>query len=124
MGLRSEIFAEADRIHPLMLGEVRPHTAWERHTRPGDVAILHYSIASPAFDWVLARADRAAIHYHNITPAELLWEDAPAVALECAAGPPGASAGWRAGWRRRRPTRSSTRGRWSTSASRRRPSSA
>jgi L-malate glycosyltransferase len=86
MGLRSEIFADADRVHPLMLGEVRPHTAWERHTRPGDVAIVHYSIASPAFDWVLARADRVAIHYHNITPAELLWEDAPAVALECAAG--------------------------------------
>jgi L-malate glycosyltransferase len=86
MGLRSEIFADADRIHPLMAPEVHPHTAWERQARPGDVAVLHYSIASPAFDWVLDRTDRAAIHYHNITPAELLWDDAPAVALECAAG--------------------------------------
>src|SRR5262249_19544004 len=37
-------------------------------------------------EWVLARAKRAALHYHNVTPAALLWRDAPLVALECALG--------------------------------------
>jgi len=86
MGLRSELFTEEGRIHPGLLGQVHPHTAWERVARPGDVAILHYSIASPAFFWMLDRGVHCAIHYHNITPAELLWEDAPAIALECALG--------------------------------------
>lgn len=86
MGLRSELFTEEGRIHPGLIRDVHPHTAWTRFARPGDVAILHYSIASPAFFWMLDRGVRCAIHYHNITPAELLWEDAPAIALECALG--------------------------------------
>src|SRR5262249_5527611 len=86
MGLRSEILVAEDRIHPALRGELRPHTSWDSVARPEDVAVLHYSIASPAFEWVLQRADRAALHYHNVTPAALLWRDAPLVALECALG--------------------------------------
>ena len=86
MGLRSEILVADDRIHPALRGELHPHTAWDSLARPGDVAILHYSIASPAFEWVLARAERTALQYHNVTPAALLWRDAPLVALECALG--------------------------------------
>lgn len=86
MGLRSEIFCEDERIDPAMAKLVHPVTRWNAMTRPGDAAILHYSIDSPAFGHVLARCHRAAIHYHNITPAELLWEDAPAVALACQRG--------------------------------------
>ena len=59
---------------------------WDRIAAPGDAAILHYSIASPAFFHVLERSRRCAIHYHNITPAELLWRFAPNIALECAIG--------------------------------------
>ena len=86
MGLRSEILCEADHIDGTLAGEILPDAAWDRIAEPGDVAILHYSIASPAFDRVLERCGSAAIHYHNITPAELLWRFAPAIAQECAAG--------------------------------------
>jgi glycosyltransferase involved in cell wall biosynthesis len=86
MGLRSEILCEAGRIHPALAHRVRPVGDWAEVARHGDAALLHYSIGSPAFGYVLSRCDRTAIHYHNITPAELLWEDAPAVALACARG--------------------------------------
>lgn len=86
MGLRSEILCEDERIHPSLADRVRPVSDWDAVARPGDAALLHYSIGSPAFGHVLRRCDRTAIHYHNITPAELLWEDAPAVALACARG--------------------------------------
>jgi L-malate glycosyltransferase len=86
MGLRSELFCEDDRIHGALAGRVHPVSRWSALVRPGDAAILHYSIGSPAFDAVMARCNRLAIHYHNITPAELLWEDAPAVALQCRRG--------------------------------------
>ena len=101
LGLRSEIFAEAGHIHPGLAGDVRPAERLDAVARPGDVAMLHYSIASPAFARVLDRCGRCAIHYHNITPAELLWRVAPGIALECArAG--GAWASWPGGSRRRR----------------------
>ena len=86
MGLRSEILCEEGRIHPSLADAVRPVREWDAVARPGDAAVLHYSIGSPAFGYVLDRCERSAIHYHNITPAELLWEDAPAVALACARG--------------------------------------
>ncbi len=86
MGLRSEILVEADHIDGSLAGEVLPHQRWDEIAQPGDTAILHYSIASPAFAWVLERTDRIAMHYHNITPAELLWRYAPAIARECAVG--------------------------------------
>lgn len=86
MGLRSEILCEEGRIHPALADAVRPVGEWEAVARPGDAAVLHYSIGSPAFRHVLERCERSAIHYHNITPAELLWEDAPAVALACQEG--------------------------------------
>ena len=86
MGLRSEVVCEADHIDPALGGQVRPHTGWDTLAEPGDAAILHYSIASPAFWDVAGRTDRLAIHYHNITPARLLWEFAPGIAIECADG--------------------------------------
>ena len=87
MGLRSEIFVEADHIHPDLTGQVHPVTDWDRIAAPGDGAILHYSIASPAFFHVFGALRAAcAIHYHNITPADLLWRFAPKIALECAIG--------------------------------------
>lgn len=86
MGLRSEILCEDAHIDGALAGEVHGVSAWDRVARPGDVAILHYSIGSPAFRHVLERCERVAIHHHNITPPELLWEDAPTVAMACLRG--------------------------------------
>jgi glycosyltransferase involved in cell wall biosynthesis len=86
LGLRSEIFADAGNIHPALLGDVRPASAWDAVARPGDAAILHYSIASPGIFAIAERCRRCALHYHNITPAELLWRWAPRIALECSVG--------------------------------------
>lgn len=81
-GYDSEIFAE--HIHPELADAVHP--AAEMAGEPGAAAILHYSINSAAFDLALDRYARTALHYHNITPAELLWRHAPAVAHQCALG--------------------------------------
>jgi glycosyltransferase involved in cell wall biosynthesis len=86
MGLRSEILADPEHIHPALAAEVRPATRWHDVARPGDAAILHYSIASSPMFAIADACDRCALHYHNITPAELLWRWAPRIALECAVG--------------------------------------
>jgi glycosyltransferase involved in cell wall biosynthesis len=86
LGLRSEIFVESGHIHPGLASHVHSVVEWDRVARASDAAILHYSIASSAFAYVLDRCDRCALHYHNITPAELLWRHAPQIALECAIG--------------------------------------
>lgn len=86
MGISSEIFADDRHIAGDLLGEIHPHRAWDARAARGDLAILHYSIDSPAFEYVTARAARSALHYHNITPAELLWRDAPTLALQCRDG--------------------------------------
>jgi glycosyltransferase involved in cell wall biosynthesis len=86
MGLRSEIFCDARHLAGELTQRVRPHTAWGRFAREGDHAILHYSIDSAAFEYVYERAARSAIHYHNVTPPDLLWRDAPALALQCGRG--------------------------------------
>jgi glycosyltransferase involved in cell wall biosynthesis len=92
MGLRSEIFCEDGHVAPDLAGDVHGVSRWDALAEPGDAAILHYSIGSPAFGHVMERCDRVAIHYHNITPAELLWEDAPAVAMACQRGRAGLAA--------------------------------
>lgn len=86
MGLASKVFADDRHIAGDLLGQVHPHTAWDTRAASSDLAILHYSIDSPAFEYVAERASRSALHYHNVTPAELLWRDAPALALQCRDG--------------------------------------
>ncbi len=86
MGIRCEIFADMRFVHEDLRSMVHPATRWDDVARPGDLALLHYSIASESIDHVLERADRSAIGYHNITPAELLWEWTPGLARVCAMG--------------------------------------
>jgi L-malate glycosyltransferase len=83
-GLTSEIFAE--HISPKLAGNVLDAKDYAARTSPGDLAILHYSIQSAAFEIAADHADRCAFHYHNITPASHLWRYAPLVATECARG--------------------------------------
>lgn len=86
MGCRSEIFVDSGHLSRELPGDILPHDAWARIATPQDRAILHYSIDSPAFEHVLARTEVSAIHYHNVTPAELLWRDAPHIAWDCLKG--------------------------------------
>jgi glycosyltransferase involved in cell wall biosynthesis len=86
MGFRSEVFADDRHIAPDLAGIVHGHREWGRRAREHDRGIVHYSIHSPAFDYVMDRAAASALHYHNVTPPQLLWRDAPALAMQCAEG--------------------------------------
>lgn len=86
LGLRCEIFAEPKMTHPAYRDRARDVREWSRLAQSDDAAILHYSIASPAIDHVLDRAARCGLVYHNITPAEMLRDYAPALARECEQG--------------------------------------
>jgi glycosyltransferase involved in cell wall biosynthesis len=83
-GIESEIFAGA--VHGRLKHVIRPVEELARSVPRSDPLLLHYSIDSPAVDAALAHTRRAAIYYHNVTPAHLLWRHAPGVAAECAAG--------------------------------------
>lgn len=85
-GLRSEIFCDPRHIAGDLAHHVHASTRWDDLTRADDLAILHYSIDSPAFTDIAGRAAGAALHYHNVTPPDLLWRDAPALALQCRDG--------------------------------------
>ena len=86
MGFASEVFVEDAHISPEGGTRVHEHTTWDAVAQTGDLAIVHYSIDSPAFDYALDRAAKSAVHYHNVTPAELLWRDLPALAAQCRDG--------------------------------------
>lgn len=53
---------------------------------PDDVLLLHHSAALPRVDALLALPNPKLLLYHNVTPAAWLWDDAPAIAIQCAAG--------------------------------------
>lgn len=86
MGLRCEIFANPELTDPALSSTARSIHDWTRHTHADDAAILHYSIANPAFEPILKRARCCGLTYHNITPASFLWDFAPRLALECLRG--------------------------------------
>ncbi len=85
-GFASELFVDDRHISPEVAERVHAHYSWSRVAKPDDLAIIHYSIDSPAFGHVLEHAERSAVHYHNVTPAELLWRDLPALAAQCRDG--------------------------------------
>jgi glycosyltransferase involved in cell wall biosynthesis len=86
MGLRSEVFAEPRHTASSLSADVLPYERWDGIAESDDIAVIHYSIDSPAFTYVAARAGGVALHYHNITPPALLWPWAPALAVQCAQG--------------------------------------
>jgi glycosyltransferase involved in cell wall biosynthesis len=53
---------------------------------PEDVLLLHHSAGWPRVDDLLTLPNPKLLLYHNVTPAEWLWEHAPVVAAHCAAG--------------------------------------
>lgn len=53
---------------------------------PGDVLLFHYSAYAPRLEPLLDWPQRKLLVYHNVTPAEWLWEHQPHVAALCALG--------------------------------------
>jgi glycosyltransferase involved in cell wall biosynthesis len=74
----------AHRIAPAMRGRVEE--ARRLAPAPGDVLLIHHSAALPALEGLLALPNPKLLLYHNITPADWLWDVAPLIAIQCAAG--------------------------------------
>jgi glycosyltransferase involved in cell wall biosynthesis len=51
-----------------------------------DVLLIHFSAAMPQLETLLELSNPKLLVYHNITPAEYLWDQAPLVAGYCALG--------------------------------------
>jgi L-malate glycosyltransferase len=52
----------------------------------GDLLIIRYSAWSPPLTPLLDLPQHKLLVYHNITPAEYLWNHSPALAVQCAVG--------------------------------------
>jgi L-malate glycosyltransferase len=74
----------ADRIAPGVNGGVAPLAAFD--AAPNDVLLLHHSARTPRLDELMALPNRKLLLYHNVTPAEWLWDHAPIVAAHCHVG--------------------------------------
>jgi glycosyltransferase involved in cell wall biosynthesis len=53
---------------------------------PDDLLLFHYSAYAPRLEPLLELPQRKLLVYHNVTPAEYLWEHQPHVAALCALG--------------------------------------
>jgi glycosyltransferase involved in cell wall biosynthesis len=53
---------------------------------PDDVLLLHHSASMPNLQALLALPNPKLLVYHNITPADYLWDHAPSIAGHCALG--------------------------------------
>lgn len=74
----------AARIAPGLDGAFKPL----RSLPPGtdDLLLVHHSASTPGLEALLERPNRKLLLYHNVTPPEWLWENAPVVAVQCALG--------------------------------------
>jgi glycosyltransferase involved in cell wall biosynthesis len=74
----------ATYIVPGMAGRIAPRA----RLRPSadDVIVLHFSAMVPRLDRLLELPGRLVLVHHNITPARWLWDVAPWMAVQCAAG--------------------------------------
>ena len=53
---------------------------------PGDLLVIRYSAWSPPLTRLLELPQPKLVVYHNITPAEYLWNHSPGLAVQCAVG--------------------------------------
>ncbi|MEA2160540.1 MAG: hypothetical protein QOD66_2920 [Solirubrobacteraceae bacterium] len=74
----------AARIAPGMDGAVLALGRLE--IAPEDVVLLHHSAHTPRLPELLALPNPKLLLYHNVTPAQWLWDYAPVVAAQCAIG--------------------------------------
>jgi glycosyltransferase involved in cell wall biosynthesis len=71
-------------IEPAVRASVQPLS--ELRPAPDDLLLFHYSAYAPRLEPLLDRPQRKLLVYHNVTPAEWLWEHQPHVATLCALG--------------------------------------
>jgi glycosyltransferase involved in cell wall biosynthesis len=81
-GMEGDIHAAA--IEPAVRAQVQPLS--ELRAAPDDLLLFHYSAYAPALEPLLDWPQRKLLVYHNVTPAEWLWEWQPHVATLCALG--------------------------------------
>ena len=81
-GMGGGIYAAA--IEPALRGRVAPFG--QMAPDPGDLLLFHYSAYAPRLEPLLDWPQRKLLVYHNVTPAEWLWEHQPHVATLCALG--------------------------------------
>lgn len=74
----------AARIAPGMNGAVAGMDRLQLD--PEDVVLIHHSAHTPRLAELLALPNPKLLLYHNVTPAEWLWDYAPVVAAQCAIG--------------------------------------
>jgi hypothetical protein len=71
-------------VEPAVRAQVQPLA--ELRADPGDLLLFHYSAYAPRLEPLLDWPQRKLLVYHNVTPAEWLWEHQPHVATLCALG--------------------------------------
>jgi glycosyltransferase involved in cell wall biosynthesis len=74
----------AAAIEPAARGQVEPLARLS--PAAGDLLLFHYSAYAPRLEPLLAGPQRKLLVYHNVTPADWLWEQQPHVATLCALG--------------------------------------
>ena len=74
----------ATSIEPAVRAQVQPLA--ELQAEPDDLLLFHYSAYAPRLEPLLEWPQRKLLVYHNVTPAEWLWEHQPHVATLCALG--------------------------------------
>ncbi len=74
----------AGRIAPGVNGAMSPLA--EFAPLPDDLLLLHHSAHAPRLGELLGLPNRKLLLYHNVTPAEWLWDQAPIVAAHCHVG--------------------------------------
>jgi glycosyltransferase involved in cell wall biosynthesis len=81
-GMEGGVHAAA--IEPAVRVQVQPLKALAADQ--DDLLLFHYSAYAPRLEPLLAEPQRKLLVYHNVTPAEWLWEHQPHVATLCALG--------------------------------------
>jgi L-malate glycosyltransferase len=81
-GMAGGVFAAA--IEPAVRAQVEPIDRLQPDA--GDLLLFHYSAYAPRLEPLLDLPQRKLLVYHNVTPAEWLWEHQPHVATLCALG--------------------------------------
>ena len=81
-GMAGGVYASA--IEPAVRATVDPLSKLE--PAADDLLLFHYSAYAPRLEPLLEAPQRKLLVYHNVTPAEWLWEHQPHVATLCALG--------------------------------------